>query len=308
MQISNVWKRRLATLGHGGGRVALVVLVASSAINGLALLWRLVVPADPPPVAAVARSVINETDPVKAFAEDCVKGLLSATAASAPNLTRCFPDGRPYALPTTSSMTVSNPTAWTSSKPRSLPNDITVYSVIVQVEERPYPSAPPVTAFYQLPVAVYRDKGIQALDRIGRADPPPPGAAVPLGYSVSIAANSPLFTMLSGFAAALLTSTGGLERFITTDAGITPIGAYSSATLTTAQLDSNPPDNPSDNAELAAHIEVLARRSDYSSVSLSYPLTLRSVGGTWFVAQIDAVPVLSDATPTPVPVPAAPAH
>jgi hypothetical protein len=37
-------------------------------------------------------------------------------------------------------------------------------------------------------------------------------------------------------------------------------------------------------------------------------LTLRSVGGTWFVAQIDAVPVLSDATPTPMPVPGAPAH
>ena len=308
MQISNVWKRRLMALGHGGGRVALVVLVASSAINGLALLWRFIVPADPPPVAAVARSVINETDPVKAFSENCVKGLLTATASSAANLTRCFPDGRPYALPTTSSMTVSNPAAWTSSKPRSLANDITVYSVIVQVDERPYPSAPPTTAFYRLPVAVYRDKGIQALDRIGRADPPPPGAAVPLGYSVSVATNSPVFTMLSGFAAAFLTTSGGLERFITTDSGITPIGAYSSATLTTAQLDSNPPENPSDNAELAAHIEVSARRSDYSSVPLSYPLTLRSVGGTWFVAQIDAVPVLSDATPTPVPVPAAPAH
>lgn len=308
MQISNVWKRRLTTLSRGGGRIALVVLVASSAINGLAILWGLIVPADPPPVAAVARSVINETDPVKAFAENCVKGLLTATASSATNLTRCFPDGRLYALPTTSSMTVSNPTAWTSSKPRSLPHDITVYSVIVQVEERPYPSAPPTTAFYQLPVAVYRDKGLQALDRIGRADPPPPGATVPLGYSVSVPANSPVFTMLSGFASTLLTSAGGLERFITTDSGITPIASYTSATLTSAQLDNNPPENPSDNAELAAHIDVSARRPDYSSVSLSYPLTLRSVGGTWFVAQIDAVPVLSDATPAAVPVPTAPAH
>jgi hypothetical protein len=308
MQISNVWKRRLTTLGHGGGRIALVVLVASSAINGLALLWRFVVPSDPPPVAAVARSVINETDPVKAFAQDCVKGLLTATASSATNLTRCFPGGQPYTLPTTSTMTVSNPSAWTSSRPRSLPHDITVYSVIVQVDERPFPSAPPTTAYYQLPVAVYRDKGIQALDRIGRADPPPPGAAVPLGYSVSVASNSPVFTMLSGFAAALLTNSGGLERFITTDSGITPIAAYTSATMSTAQLDNNPPENPSDNAELAAHIEVSARRSDYSSVSLSYPLTLRCVGGTWFVAQIDAVPVLSDATPTPMPVSAAPAH
>lgn len=308
MQISNVWKRRLSTLGRGGGRAALAVLVASSAINGLAILCRAVFPADPPPVAAVARSVINETDPVKAFAENCVMGILTATASGATNLTRCFPEGRPYALPTTSSVTVSNPTAWTSSKPHQLPHDITVYTVIVQVDERPYPSAPPTTAFYQLPVAVYRDKGIQALDRIGRAVSPPPGAAVPLGYSISVAANSPVFTMLSGFASALLTNSGGLERYITTDSGITAINAYTSAVLTTAQLDSDPPQNPSDNAELAAHIDVSARRSDYSSVSMSYSLTLRCVGGTWFVAQIDAVPVLSDATPTPVPVPAAPAH
>ncbi|MGH3970114.1 MAG: conjugal transfer protein, partial [Mycobacterium sp.] len=285
---------------------ALVALVASSSINGIALLWRFIVPAEPPRVAAVARGVINETDPVKAFAENCVKGLLAGTASSAANLMRCFPDGRPYALPTTSSMTVSNPTAW-ASKRQPGPNDITVYSVIVAVDEQPYPSAPTTTAFYQLPVAVYQDKGIQALDRIGRVDAPPPGASVPLGYSVSIAANSPLFTMLSGFVGSFLTSTGGLERFITTDSGITAVGAYSSATLSTAQTDTNPPETPADNTELAAHIDVSARRSDYTAVSLSYSLTLRSVGGTWFVAQIDAIPVLSDATPTPLPATQAPA-
>lgn len=308
MQISNVWKRRAKALSHGGGRVGLVVLVASSALNGAATVWGWIAPDDPPPVAAVARTVINQTDGVKAFAQDCVKGLLTGTASSATNLTRCFPDGRPYALPSTSSMTVSNPTAWASSKPRAVTKDVTVYSVVVQVEERPYPSAPPTTAYYQLPVAVHHDKGMQALDRIARADPPPPGVAVPLGYSVSIQAGSPMFTMLSGFAASLLTSSGGLERFTTADSGITAIGVYSSATLTTAQADSTPPDNPPDNTELAVHVEVSARRSDYSSVALSYPLTLRSVGGTWFVAQIDAVPVLSDSTPTPVPLPAPTTH
>ncbi|ETA91834.1 hypothetical protein O982_24950 [Mycobacterium avium 10-5581] len=304
VRISNVWKQRLTVLGHGAGRVALVILVVSSSINGIALLWRFVFPPEPPPVAAVARDVINETDPVKAFAVNCVRGLLVGTASGTNNLTRCFPGGQKYELPTTSSMTVSNPTAW-ASKRKDASNDMVLYSVKVQIDEQPYPSAPPTTAFYQLPVAVYRDKGIQALDRISRVDPPPPGAAVPLGYSVPIAANGPLFTMLSGFAASFLTTSGGLERFITTDSGITPVGSYSSASVTAAQVDTNPPDAPTDNSELAAHIDVSARRPDYTLVSLSYSLTLRSVGGTWFVAQIDAIPVLADATPTPIPTTAA---
>lgn len=300
MRISNVWKKRLTVLGHGAGRMALVILVASSSINGITLLWRFIFPPEPPPVAAVARDVINETDPVKAFAVNCVKGLLTGTASGAANLTRCFPGGQKYELPTTSSMTVSNPVAW-ASKRKTSSNDIVLYSVKVQIDEQPYPSAPPTTAFYQLPVAVYKDKGIQALDRISRVDTPPPGAYVPLGYSAPIATNSPFFTMLSGFATSFLTASGGLERFITADSGITPVGSYSSATVTAAQADNNPPDAPTDDSEIATHIDVSARRPDYTLVSLSYSLTLRSVGGTWFVAQIDAIPVLADGTPTLVP-------
>lgn len=300
MRISNVWKKRLTVLGHGAGRMALVILVASSSINGITLLWRFIFPPEPPPVAALARDVINETDPVKAFAVNCVEGLLTGTASGAANLTRCFPGGQKYELPTTSSITVSNPVAW-ASKRKTSSNDIVLYSVKVQIDEQPYPSAPPTTAFYQLPVAVCKDKGIQALDRISRVDTPPPGAYVPLGYSAPIATSSPFFTMLSGFATSFLTASGGLERFITTDSGITPVGSYSSATVTAAQAYNNPPDAPIDDSEIATHIDVSARRPDYTLVSLSYSLTLRSVGGTWFVAQIDAIPVLADATPTPVP-------
>ena len=94
VRISNVWKKRLTVLGYGAGRVALVILVASSSINGIALLWRFIFPPEPPPVAALARDVINETDPVKAFAVNCVKGLLTGTASGAANLTPCFPGGQ----------------------------------------------------------------------------------------------------------------------------------------------------------------------------------------------------------------------
>lgn len=44
VRISNVWKKRITVLGHSAGRVALVILVASSSINGIALLWGFVFP------------------------------------------------------------------------------------------------------------------------------------------------------------------------------------------------------------------------------------------------------------------------
>ena len=307
MRITNVWRRRLTVTGRGAGMAAAGVLVVSSSISGVAVVARFFFPPDPPPIAVISREVINQTDPVKAFATNCVKGLLAGTASSATNLARCFPGDRKYTLPTTASMTVSNPVAW-AVKRQPAPGDITVYSVIVQIDEQPYPSAPTTTAFYQLPVAVYRDNGIQALDRIARVDPPPPGAYVALGYSVAIPANSPLFTVLSGFAAAFLTASGGLERFVTADSGITPVACYASVTVASAQAEASPPDAPADDTELAVHVDVSARRPDYTLVDLSYSLTLRSVGGRWFVAQIDAIPVLADTTPRPVPTTPIAAH
>ncbi len=300
MRISTVWKRRITTSTRGLGRIVVIVLVASSSINGIALLWRFVFPPEPPPIAAVSRTVINETDPVKAFATTCVTSLMTGTSSGATDLTRCYPDGRKYSLPTTTTMTVSNPVVWASRRGPSSA-EITVYTVMLAIDEQPYPSAPKTTAFYQVPVAVYQHTGMQALDRIARIDTPPPGAYLSLGYSVPLAAGTPLFTMLSGFVAAFLTTSGGLERFTTTDSGITPVGCYSTAAITVAQAAAQPAENPPDNTEVPVHIDVSARRPDYTQIDLSYSLTLRSVGGTWFVAQIDAIPVLADMTPTPVP-------
>jgi len=85
MAISNVWKRRLAVMGRGAACLAFIVVVLSSSISGIGTLWRFFFPPQPPPIAEVTRQVINETDPVKAFAVGCVKGLLDGTASSAAN-------------------------------------------------------------------------------------------------------------------------------------------------------------------------------------------------------------------------------
>lgn len=299
--INAVWKRRLTTWAVGGRRIVIVLLVASSSINGFALAWDFVFPPEPPPIASVSRTIVNETDAVKAFATGCITSLLTATSSSAADLMRCYPAGRTYTLPTTTTMTVSNAVAWASRRGTET-GDVVVYSVKISVAQQPYPLAPKTTAFYQMPIAVYKDNGLQAIDRISRIDTPPAGAYVALGYQVPITAGTPVFSMLSGFASAFLTTAGGLERFTTTDSGITVVGSYSNATVTVAQAETQPAENPKDNAELAVHIDVSARRPDYTQEDLSYSLTLGAHGGAWFVTQIDAIPVVAaDTTPTPVP-------
>lgn len=301
MQLNSVWKKRLSLSSRTLRRVVIIVVVATSCINGVALLWRFAFPSEPPAIAGISRTVVNETDAVKAFATMCVTSLLTATTASATDLARCYPSGAKYAVPTTNTMIISNAVAWASRRGPTN-SDVTVYSVKIALTLQPYPLAPRTMAYYQIPVGVYQDSGFQALDRIGRIEGPPPGAYVPLGYSIPIAAGTPLFTMLAGFVTAYLTASGGLDRFTTTDAAITSVGCYASASITIAQAAEQPAATPAQNTELPVHIDVSARRSDYTQEDLSYSLTLRALGGTWFVAQIDAIPVFSDQGATPVPI------
>lgn len=298
--LTNTWKRRLTTSSRGVGRIAVTLLVVSATINGVAVVWRAVFPPAPPPIASIASQVINQVDLAKAFAIDCVTTYLTASTTQGTDLGRCFPHPDTLSVPTTPALLVSSPTAY-ASRPHYLSGDVTTYAVVVAVTELAYPTARPTRAYYQIPVSVYRNTGPRALDNLSRVDPPPPGTDPKLGYPVTITAGTPLFTMLSGFITCYLTKAPGLERFITTRSGLSPLAGYANATITAAQAVTNPPDNPADNTELPVHIDVAVRRPDYTQITLSYPLTLQSAGGTWFVAQIDALPVLADTTATPVP-------
>ncbi|WP_454561742.1 conjugal transfer protein [Mycobacterium haemophilum] len=298
--LTNTWKHRLTAGARAAGRIILAVLVVSAAINGIAVVWRAVFPPSPPPIAFIASQVGNQADLAKAFAIDCVTTYLTASTTQAADLGRCFPHADALSLPTTPALIVSAPTAY-ASRPHHPRDDVTTYAVMVGVTELSYPTARPTRAYYQIPVSIYRNAGPRALDNLARVDPPPPGTELKLGYPVAVTANTPLFTMLSGFLTCYLTKAPGLERFITTDSGLSPLAGYAHAAITAAAAATNPPDNPTDNTELPVHIDVSARRSDYTQITLSYPLTLRSVGGSWFVAQIDAIPILADTTPTPVP-------
>jgi hypothetical protein len=101
MQLTNTWRRRLTAVGHGSAKIAITILVASAALNGLSIAWRAVFPAKATPVAETARSVGNQAALVESYAIDCVTVLLTASSSRAREVARCFADTSDMALPTT---------------------------------------------------------------------------------------------------------------------------------------------------------------------------------------------------------------
>lgn len=304
-----VWKKRLSVGATIGKRVGFVALVAFSSISGIDAAKRYIWPPEEPPIVPTTQTVINESDRVKGFAIGCVESLLSASIIPGVEIASCYPDGIKYTPAGSGSQTVTGGKA-VATKFGPTSGDISVYGVQVVVDEQSYAGAPKTTAKYQITVSVYQHDGLQAIDKIGAIPLGPPGAYLPLGYPVDVPRNqpnstelTPLFSSLQGFATAFLTNAGGLDRYTTPESGITALGSYVLATVTAATADTTPADNPPDNAELGVHIDVSARRANYSQEALSYPLTLRASGGSWFVARIDAIPALGELKPIPAPAP-----
>lgn len=304
MRMTNTWRRRLTTSGRGSAKIVVAILVASAALNGLSIVWRLVFPPESTPVSETARSVGNQTALVESYAIDCVTVLLTASSSRAAEVARCFPDSSDMALPTTSPLIVSAQSA-TATLVGQTADDVATYGVIVAVTEQPYTNAPPVRGYYQLPVSVYGGSAPRAMAKPARRDPPPPGVDVALDYPATITNDAALSSVVSGFITCYLTSAAGIERFVTVDSGLGPLRAYSEAMVSAIRAQRQPTEVPSDGEQLRVWVAVTARAADYSTTPLDYPLTLRATGGTWSVAGVDPVPAIDTDSP-PVPVGGAP--
>lgn len=322
--LSNVWRGRIKAGTRGAGRIILAVLVVTSSVSGVGTLKRWLLPDPPPPIADISFDTINQTDLVKAFAIDCVTTYLTAASAQGTDLSRCFPNASRLTVPSTPGLIVTAPAAYAKRTGPDRAN-LRTYGVLVGVTEQPYATATPERNYYQIPLGVYGGDAVRALDNLARLDEPPAGVNVELGYPVSIPANHPVATLVSGFITAYLTNSpcisgtgqgqntacqpvGSLDRYITTDSRIKPVKhPYASVTVTGVQSIANPPDTPPENFNLSVRVMVSARSAQYTPYDLSYPLTIRAAGGNWFVAAIQPVPALADANPEP-PTPATPHH
>ena len=298
--LTQTWTNRLTTSGDLARKAATIVAFASCTIVALSTIWGWVF-SKPVDVATPARSVVNRTMLVGTFASDCVVRLLTASQSQQRSLANCWPANDQTRLPTTPAAIVDTPgvSAVTLQDDRG---DSQQWSVVVSVSERPYASATPRLACYRLPV-LYSRYGLRATLRPALVNCPGPGADVALGYPVTVAPTSVLFSTVSGFLTSYLTAQGSLERYVTPKSGLVPAATYRSVSLAKLLSTRAVPDQdiPTDGATVHAVATVDVVTSQFAPLRLDYPITLTVTSGRWSVAGLDLAPQIApEAELTPV--------
>ena len=297
---TQTWTNRLTTSGGLARKAAMIVALASCTVVALSTIWGWAF-GKPVDVSTPARSVVNRAMLVGTFASDCVVRLLTASQGQQRSLANCWPANDQTRLPTTPAAIVDTPgvSAVTLQDDRG---DSQQWSVVVSVSERPYASATPRLAFYRLPV-LYSRYGLRATLRPALVNCPGPGADVALGYPVTVAPTSVLFSTVSGFLTSYLTAQGSLERYVTPKSGLVPAATYRSVSLAKLLSTRAVPDQdiPTDGATVHAVATVDVVTSQFAPLRLDYPITLTVTSGRWSVAGLDLAPQIApEAELTPV--------
>lgn len=297
---TQTWTNRLTTSGGLARKAAMIVALASCTVVALSTIWGWAF-GKPVDVSTPARSVVNRAMLVGTFASDCVVRLLTASQGQQRSLANCWPANDQTRLPTTPAAIVDTPgvSAVTLQDDRG---DSQQWSVVVSVSERPYASATPRLACYRLPV-LYSRYGLRATLRPALVNCPGPGADVALGYPVTVAPTSVLFSTVSGFLTSYLTAQGSLERYVTPKSGLVPAATYRSVSLAKLLSTRAVPDQdiPTDGATVHAVATVDVVTSQFAPLRLDYPITLTVTSGRWSVAGLDLAPQIApEAELTPV--------
>ena len=307
MALSNTWQarlRRARVIGRGAGVVAVSVAAAAGGAAG----WRVFVAPERPDIAGIAQQVGNTRDQVGAFATDFVVAWLTATTtcgqipgpveASCRDADRAVlagyisvPDGA-AALPRTPAAVVTLPQS-VSVIEAGAAGEAQLYTAIVAVSERPYASAPPVRAFYQVPVSLWHFAP-RALAMPARINGPGPGADIRLGYRQPLPPDSPVLAVVDGFLRASLTAGTGLDRYVVAGTALAPVGGYASTVVTSVLALEPIPDDPPPGTEVHVLATVAAQTSQFATVTMTYPLRVANHGGTRMIAGLDLVPAVTD--------------
>jgi len=218
---------------------------------------------------------------------------LTATTAQRTALQRfiTLPDTA-LTLPTTPAAVVTAPQV-ASVIHTGTAGDADMYAATVSVTERPYASAQSTRSFYRVPVSMWNYQP-RALTLPARINGPGSGADFRVAYPQALSADSPVYALVRGFVSTYLTSTTGLDRYVLADAGLSPLGGYQTATVSTLSADRPVPPNAAPGAQLHVLATVLAQTAQFATVTLVYPLTVENSGGTWMVAGIDLTPTIGD--------------
>ncbi|WP_431241049.1 conjugal transfer protein (plasmid) [Mycolicibacterium aichiense] len=307
--LSRTWQNRI---NHGRllARRIGVALLAVGALMGTAASIKVFLVAQHPDdadVTATAYRLANQRDAVGARAATFVAAVLTTPESDRAEVLQRFitlPKPDTVAPPTPAGdpapAVIDTPRVW-SVMAAGAAGDANLYSVIVTVEQRPYASAPPTTAFYRVPMSIWHYQP-RPMDMPTPISDPGPGADVTLGYDHALSPTSPVYAVVAGFITTYLTSTSGLDRYVVADSWIKPIGGYQSVLIRTAATDADIPEQPATGAQFHVRVTATASTSQFATVPFTFPLTVENSGGTWMIADIGPAPqVVADSEPKPVP-------
>lgn len=306
MRLNKTWDTRLSASRSVATSVGRYAVISLAVLGGLSALWQCHFGQDAD-IETPSRSVVNKSAVVSSFAQDFVTTWLTATSTGAETLAQFVTlDARGLQLPPTPPVVISAPTvvAVTFEGVAGKNADCEIFSVVVGVNERAYEASPATRALYRVPV-VWSKFGPRAASLPARVQGPGNGANLALAYRTALVPTDPAYQVVSGFITAYLTDAGGVDRYVTADSMLVGLGgAYLNRLdgsghpipmVSAVSATATPDAAPADGQTVHVLATVTAVTSQYAPVYLTYPLTLRGVGGHWAVAGIDRAPVMSSA-------------
>jgi hypothetical protein len=307
--LSRTWQHRIHRGRWLASRIGAALLVLGAVLGFCAGIKVFVVTAHPDDsdLTTIAYRVDNQRDAVGTRAATFVAAVLTTPPSRRDAVLHRFitlhtPDTAPAAQVVPAAdpapAAIDSPRVW-SVVDTGTAGDAALYSVIVTLEQRPYASAAPTTAFYRVPMSIWHYQA-RPMDMPTPISDPGPGADITVGYDHALSPTSPVYAVVAGFITTYLTSTTGLDRYVVADSWITPIGGYQSVTIRSAAADEEVPDQPAAGDQIHVRATVLAQTSQFATVPFTFPLTIENSGGTWMIADIDPSPrITTDAGTTP---------
>jgi len=301
--LTRTWQRRIDR-GGGAIRTALTAIgftactvVAVSTIYG----W---ITDDPIDIAGPSRATVNHTDYIKAYAENCIRRMMTITQDQRDSLADCWTANELQNLPTTAPVLVDYARANKITQTNSYPG-AEQWQVVVEVSERPFASAGPRTTYHQLSV-LFSKYGLRATALPSSLNGGGNGATLPLAYPTGLPVGkpdgkggiaptgNPVSDTVSGFLSSYLTQAGGLERYVAAGSGLRPLADCTSLQLTGLSANHTTPDQstPADGTTVHVLATVAEMTSQYAPRNEQYPLALTVSSGRWTVTGIDPAPQL----------------
>lgn len=147
-----------------------------------------------------------------------------------------------------------------------------------------------VRRYFEVAVAV--QDGAGAPVTVPAPVPGPEHPATDVRYSRSVRATSPAWTSIDGFLRALLTGSGGLDRYVTPGVRIRPIepAAYPEIDVADVRASSDVVDVPADGEVADVLVTVETYVDERSALTAEYRLELTGRGGRWEVSELQPAP------------------